>query len=596
MKTILFCIATLFSFVKAKDNTQCWSKVLRDIDCCPEGTKANYYDGDGDWYKDSNGQLCGIVNGFCWSLLKDESGFNYPCCVKTEKGTYSDGDGDWAQENGDWCTIRHSNRKWNDRELIDETREEWNSFKDIWENEKYNFERISVFVGEDETKINFGWYSTQNSTPKIRIGKNKDMSDAITYRGTTEIQIERIDYGGSFYYNEDNVLLNGKRYFTHRVTVENIERNTTYYYQRYIYGEWEDAVQYDTYDDKNFKFIFMGDAQIGGSHGRYRSYPQFQYRTTDDEGNRNDVFNWNRVVNSAFKFSKTPSVLLSAGDQADDSRSFNDDRKYLYKKMTNIESQYSGFLYPELLKHIVTATSVGNHETTSNGFGRRFNTPNSLKNCTLTNNYDGWYTGYNYFFKYNNVLVMVLETNASTEDDYRRTVRSAISKYPDTDWRIALFHHDIFGNGSTHSQSDARDRRGAVFNILSKFNFDLVINGHDHVYTTTKFVSYVKKSNDYNSPDNYQVDPIERNVVNKNPKGTFYVTANCSSGAKYLDFLKDPNVDYVYSFNQTYTQTFGILDFTQANGKVRLEITTYDAETYDVIDGSYIIEKDIGSN
>jgi len=415
----------------------------------------------------------------------------------------------------------------------------------------------------------------------IRISKNKDMSDAEVYEGTSEIQTEK---------NNVEITIRKEKYYTNRVTVKNIERRSTYYYQRYIHNKWEAAIKYQTYDDKDFKFIFVGDPQIGGSRNRYRPYPKYKTTTTDDEGNRNDAFNWNRVVEQAFSLTKEPSVFLSAGDQADDCNGIGG--------IDNQESEYSAFLYPKKLKQIVMATSVGNHEVFTNGFGRHFNVPNPLTNSTVTRRYNGWYTGYNYFFKYNNVLVVVLETNDNRESDYRITVRNAIKKYPDTDWRIGLFHHDIFGNGNTHSQSDAKNRRGVILNVLSKYNFDLVINGHDHVYTSSKFVSF--KDQEIPSrlyyEENYKIEEVKKNEINKDPKGTFFVTANCSSGSKFMAFYEKENLDYVLNHKQTNTTSFGVLDFTQKDGNAYLEIKSYDAETGNPIDDSFTIEKKAGSN
>jgi len=525
------------------------------------------------------------------------------------------------EDKGDKCAVRHTRRPWNDREEIEETKEEWNVFKEQWKKNRINFERMSVFVGDDESKINFSWYSRDQYTPMIRISKNKDMSDAQIFEGKSEIQIEKMEAtkennnndniddlededdneevidGDTKYKIDKKFKIARKKYYTNRVTVKNIERNSIYYYQRYYRGKWESAIKYKTYDDKNFKFIFVGDPQIGGGHGRYKDFPKYRSKTTDDDGNRNDAFNWNRVIERAFEFAENPSVLLSAGDQADDMGG--------YGGVANQESQYSAFLYPKKLKQIVMATSVGNHEALTNGFGRHFYTPNPLKDSSYIKksglSYKGmdWYTGYNYFFKYNNVLVVVLETNQNTESDYNKIVRNAIMKYPETDWRIALFHHDIFGAGFSHSQSDARDIRGTIFNVLSKYAFDLVINGHDHVYTSTKFVSYADNNKDVNSPNNYNVDDkVKTNEVIENPKGTFFITANCSSGSKYMYFHNDASLydNYIYQKAQTNTTSFGLLDFTQNNGKARLTINTYDVESYEVIDGAFIFEKDIGSN
>jgi len=459
-------------------------------------------------------------------------------------------------------------------------------FKKKWDSsERYNFKRLSVFVGEDESKINFGWYSTEKSTPKIYLSKKEDMSDAEEYSGSSYDQIDYTNY---------NPLLFGEKYYTNRVTVKNLQPNTQYYYQRYIDGVLEDPIPFHTHNDKDFKFVFLGDPQIGGSNHRYSRSNGLNYTSIPD-AIRNDVFNWERTINKAIDFAD-PSLILSAGDQADTMLDWNK-KDLIGESFINIESEYSGFLYPEVMQKIVTATCVGNHEATTSSFDRHFNVPNPLKDAGVRSKYGDWAPGNNYFFKYNNVLVTVLETNYNNETDYRRIIRRAVKKYPDADWRIALFHHDIFGNGSTHSQSDAKKIRGVLFNVLSSYNFDLVINGHDHVYTSTKFISYdYKNATDMNDPDNYKVENIKINKTNKNPKGTFFVTANCSTGAKYLDFLKEPNLDYVFNFTQSFRPTFGVLDFTQSNGKVQMKITTYDVETTDVVDGSYIFEKDAGSN
>ncbi|ORX53034.1 Metallo-dependent phosphatase [Piromyces finnis] len=581
MRKVAFytALSIILAKIKAKESeTYCWSQDLFGIECCEEGTEANYFDTDGDWYK-SDEYKCGIIHGNCWSRI-----LGYPCCVDTHgsEDTTQDSHGLWAKENGYYCGIRHSLKPWNDRELVEETKEEWNSFKAKWNDEKYNFERLSVFVGDNESEINFGWYSVTKDEAEIRIGQMKDMSDAKTFVGSSATQTE---------YGIKNFKLLGVPYYTNRVTVSGLERNSVYYYQRKLNGQWEDAIKFKTYDDKNFKFIFVGDPQIGGSHGRLTKSNHFRRVVSKEESNRNDAFNWNRVLKSSFELTDTPSVLLSAGDQADEISNFGSN-EYL-DQIVNTESQYSALLYPELMKKIVTAASVGNHESTINSFGRHFHTPNSMKDCHVTKKYNGWYPGYNYFFKYNNVLVVVLETNYNNDEDYQNIMRNAILKYPETDWRVALFHHDIFGNGATHSQSDALPKRDILLKLFSSYKFDLVINGHDHVYTTSKFVSYeYKNSANYND---YKISEINKDEINRNPKGTFFVTANCATGSKYLDFVKD-TPDYVYNYTQTFTPTFGVLDFSENGNKVQLSITTYEVETKNVVDGPYKFEKDLGSN
>jgi len=254
------------------------------------------------------------------------------------------------------------------------------------------------------------------------------------------------------------------------------------------------------------------------------------------------------------------------------------------------ETQYSAFLLPEKLKTIPVAAAVGNHDSYNENFRHHFNTPNPY--MTTSNEFDNNYIipGYNYFFKYNNVLVVVLESNYGTCMDFINVVEKAISTYPDVDWHIALFHHDIYGNGEYHSSEYhiVSELRPCLTGLLYAYGFDLAINGHDHFYSASKFIIY-------NSLDVYHTsEEIKSNEVYRNPPGTLYVTANCSTGSKlYGPLYYEP--DYINYYNQSYTSTFGTIDFQKENGKVRLTVTTYEVEGYRVIDGPYIIEKDAKS-
>jgi len=526
----------------------------------------------------------------CWSMAKDykDDGtfIQYQCCPDKTAIDTADIHGLWGTlPNGEICGIKGSLKPWNDREMKKNTSKDWNNFKIEWEEkEKYNFERISVFVGDNESELNFGWYSKTDEIPVIRFGKSKEPEDNPIFEGSSE-KLE-VYVGGSMV----DYVINGTQYYSNKITVDGIERNSVYYYQRQMYGEWESVVTFKTYDPDNFNFIFMGDPQIGGSHGRYTKSNNYEKTLSKDEGNRNDAYNWRITINRSFNFTKTPSLLLTAGDQADEQTSNQADAKLAMADYINQESQYSGYLLPDKLKEIPLANCVGNHEANSENYRFHFNTPNPLLDFSKMGKWtsagysEKWFSGYNYFFKYNNVLVVILETNNSVCEDFERTIEDAVKKYPYTDWRMAMFHHDIYGDGLTHSQRDEiiKNVRRCLTEAFTKHKFDLVINGHDHVYTASKFITY-KESAPF-----YSIEGVKK--LNKSPKGIFFITANCSSGSKYLDF-EPTTPDYVYNHTQTYSPTFGVLDFKNDKDVVRLTITSYDVETYHVTDGPYVIEK-----
>jgi len=518
------------------------------------------------------------------------------------------------------CGIRGGLNPWNDRSLVKSTKKEWEFFKTIWDNEdeKYDFERLSVFPGDNETVLNFGWYSSTKSTPVIRISSDEDMTDPVEFTGTVEklkVYIEK--------YGMIDYILDGTQYYSNKVNVTGIKRNSLYYYQRKLNGKWEDPIEYKTYDPDNFSFIFMGDPQIGASRHRHTRSNNYTTVLTKEEGNQNDAFNWRRVISRAVKFARHPSLLLTAGDQVDESGDYTVSKDKAFKALKIQESQYSAYLYPDEMQKVPTANCVGNHEMLFENYRNHFNVPNPLLDFigygawTSLGIPPEWTPGHSYFFKYNNALVVILETNYGSCVDFQTIIKRATKKYPNADWRIAMFHHDIYGNGATHSQkSDILRIRKCLTRLFHEYKFDLVINGHDHVYTASKFVSYVSSKNDFSDFSKYKeeydknikiadqtilyegfyaVSTIEKNVVHKNRKGTFFITANCATGSKYLGFT-DKKLDYIQTSDQTFTTTFGMLDFVKEKDTVKLTITSYDAESYEVLDGPYIFQKSINQN
>jgi len=416
MKKIAF---TLLLIASVKANS-CWSEAQGYPCCSSEKAKIYYTDKSGDWGVENN-NWCGIIKttntttttatkkrpkpvspakisgpvppeletidfqppkDFCWTKVSD----GIDCCEMDENASivYTMDGFKYVDKNGHECGITGYDASWNDRAKFASTKKQWEEFKVKWDNEyKNNFERLSVFVGEDESKVNFGWYSTTETQPKIRFGTQKDASENTVFTGTVE------------YYKK----LKGIKYYSNKVTVTGLKRNTTYYYQRNLNGQWEsEIIPFKTHDPDNFKFIFVGDPQIGGSK-KHVSVADFTRPMTMEEGTRNDAFNWNMTIYKSFELAKEPSVFLSAGDQID-TECFD---KY-DSLLTSQETQYSAFLLPHLLKTIPSATAVGNHESYTLNYRHHYHVPNPY----LTPVEQYFAPGHSYFFKYNNVLVVVL--------------------------------------------------------------------------------------------------------------------------------------------------------------------------------------------
>jgi len=549
----------------------CWSNVLH-YDCCSEEIRekdSNYKDEFGFWYSpDGTDYWCGVKSE-CWA---SQFFSNKECCNENDKVKKINQDGRWGyhEDTKRECGFSEFNPQWADVTKDEDSKDDWEDFKDQWDQQyRDDYTGLSVFVGKDESELNFAWYSTTPDVPMIRWSVFSDFSNSTIFSGTNEI----------------HYLLNKVQYYSNKVTVQNLERHSVYYYSRFMNGAWEEPIQFNTYDDQNFSFIFVGDPQIGGSKDRITVHKNgLLRRIGNEEGVRNDAFNWIKTVKSSFDFTKTPSVFLSAGDQTDDEYGYVEDNLILQ------ESQYSAFLLPDLLKRIPTATAVGNHDQYTTNYRHHFNSPNAYTEPSYKtdnkNDTKNVIAGYNYYFKYNNVLTVVLETNHVSCEDFKIVIRNAVKEYPRTDWRIAMFHHDIYSNGYEHSRQDHVYRlRHCLSPLFTKYNFVLVINGHDHIYSASKFVrSYKELGN------KYWVDDIKVNEPNPDPKGTLYITANCSTGSKLFYYNSDtPN--FIKNNTQTFTTQFGVVDFQKENGLARLSVTIREVQTHRLLDGPYIMEK-----
>jgi len=424
VNAILLLLLTSIKAINAFNDDYCWSNyVSPGYPCCKEGHYTKYSsDSNGDWGVTSGNQWCGIVYDRCKVV---ESTFGKKCCEYANVNVTNhrqDQDGIWGvhyddamEKELDRCYISESHETFLDRETIDETRTEWIKFKKNWENTyRFDFERLSVSPGTDETELNFAWYGQSKYDGYIRFGEITD--DKIDYK-TFPAKIELIG-------SRPTLLKNGtivtNDYYSYKTTVTGIERNKKYQYQRMNGVKWEDPIPFNTLDSDNFNIFFFGDVQIGASAHHITASNGYSKDMSRSEAVRNDAFNWNDTISKIRTLTNKPSVILSLGDQVDTEHDHNVDSK---ETLIKHEQQFAGFLLPSLLQQVPTAVAVGNHEAWGDSIRYHFNVPNPLIRPSYISNFKGkddWVDGYNYFFKYNSVLVVVLETSWSKCVDYKK--------------------------------------------------------------------------------------------------------------------------------------------------------------------------------
>lgn len=412
---------------------------------------------------------------------------------------------------------------------------------------------VSIAPGENETELNFAWYSEGPDDAKVLFSKNANMENAEVFTGT------RSD---DAIYSETDDQSVEHNYYANKVTVTGLEENTTYYYQVYKNGVEQPAEKYETKSFSDFSFLYVGDPQIGASKGG---------DTSQDVANKNDSRSWEDVLNQATA-NHDVSFMVSAGDQVD--------------AATN-EEQYSGYLGANALRSLPVATTIGNHDSSSAKYGYHFNYPNNQEGELERYTTGRKAAGTDYYYTYGNVLFIVLDTNNYNCATHENVVRKAIAENPDAKWRVVTFHQDIYGAGAPHSASDGIVLRTQLTPIFDKYDIDVVLQGHDHTYSRTYQLTGDGKNhkefgNGYTVNDEFAKEnlcyDIKSDVVGgtvTNPEGTVYYEANSATGSKYYD-LFNPVQDYIAEKSQSYTPTYSVINVTE---------DTFSVTTYDSTDG-----------
>lgn len=397
------------------------------------------------------------------------------------------------------------------------------------EGESYDSSRIILTPGKTAKDLGFAWYSQKKGEPAVKIGKKEDLSDAQEFKGTaTEI-------------NRSNQKNTYKA--SNKVTVEGLfEENTTYYYS---YTDdvknpnWSEVQSYTTKKTTNFQTILVGDPQIGASGSQGQG-------TADDINIAVDTFNWNKTLEQAKITASNASFILSAGDQIDYAGTDSSDGKNVR------ESEYAGFTYPALLRMLPLATTIGNHESKGTDYKYHYNNPNSEDGLGSTN------SGSDYYFSYGNVLFISLNSNNRNTVEHRELLKKAVESNPDAKWKVVMFHHDIYGSGQPHSDTDGANLRALFAPLMDEFGIDMCLTGHDHSYARS-----------YLMADGTAIQYDDSVAIN--PEGTLYIAAGSASGSKFYK-LATTKQYYIAERSNIQIPTFSTIDFSDES----IVIKTYD--------------------
>lgn len=383
--------------------------------------------------------------------------------------------------------------------------EDLNAFTPKWESIQSDETIISLTPGACAGEVRFAWLSREeDKTPSFKLSESEDMSSA------KSIEVKTSDAINSFNSN--------------KVTVSGLEIGKTYYYSYTENGIWSKPEPFTVRDDENFTVIYVSDAQLGRSGDE--NLEEIMIR---------DTCGWHYTVDKMLSRYPDTAFAISGGDQFQSADSI---------------TQMKAYLSPEALRSLPVANTIGNHDDDSTLYSEIFNNPNEV--CELFASEAG--TGY--FYTYGDALFITLNTNNSSFTDAARVFRKAVKAYPDTKWRIVTMHHNPY---SASLDDDEFSKKRLTFaSLCDCYDIDLVLSGHDHLYSRTDAMYGGKKAQN---------------------EGTVYLQASSASGSEY-DPLPETLASFIVSAFDTRVPTYTALTF----GGDTISVTTYRTDTDEVID------------
>ncbi len=326
---------------------------------------------------------------------------------------------------------------------------QWNEY---WEENKDNFSQMQLYVGADETELNFCWHSEKTGDkPKVRIGLSEDMEVYAEFEGTFK------NHGSDWQANY--------------VTATGFEEDSVYYYSYTVGdGEFSTPEMYRTLDSDAFKALYISDVQPG----------------LDDDGYANtNARNWNNVLTTALNANDDISFILNCGDMTNSGES-------------NLE--WAATMAPKALRNLPTTATYGNHDKKGDTYKYFVNLPNANKAISTSPDGD------EYYFRYGDVLFINLcSTNYNVFNEYN-FVERAVAENLDAKWRVVMFHHDIYGPGHHAGDNDTKLLSAIYSAICDEFDIDVCFTGHEHYYGRSYFM-YDDKIVDMDYTKNKAVDP-----------------------------------------------------------------------------------------
>lgn len=298
--------------------------------------------------------------------------------------------------------------------------------------------------------------------------------------------------------------------------------------KRYVYrvggdSAWSEWSQFSTAKDTvhPFSFLWLGDVQ----HGLRSEYP--------------------RVIREAYRTEPRAAFLLFSGDLTDRPQ-YDEQWRDLFAAADFIHRSIPSVMVP------------GNHEfgeKDPNGTERwrdRIH-PSWNAHFTLPKNGPAGSEGCVFTFVYQGVRFVML--NGTTQRAEQTVWLDSVLSADSSRWKIVTVHQPLFSMGKGRDQRGTRD---AFLTLFDRHGVDIVLSGHDHVYTRSQRLRNGRHAN-------------------AGEKGTLYLTAVAGSDAYRLNTDRND----IMAAMATHVQTFQL--FRIAPDTIALTAFCADGTVLDVV-------------
>ena len=393
-----------------------------------------------------------------------------------------------------------------------------------------NVSTLGLTPGNDTTEIYLNWYSSGAQAGKV--------TQVRFIRGTLTEGRELIE--------ETGTISAAGAYTAHKAAVKGIRPGSSYQYAVSSDGNnWSTAYDFKVPSSNGaFRFAMVADAQVTiGAIDPDSRYPAAGVTTAQG---------WIETMQKIVDYGDV-SFIASVGDQVD--------------APTGIEAEYTIFFDPPGLRSLPYTPVAGNHDRHLL-YNYHFNWPNPQE----WQNETDIEKGRNYYYLYNNILFVVLNTaptpaSASAAQLYIQrydfTLNAAKTSHAGKyDWLIVQHHKSTASVADHCADRDLQYYVEAGFEkLMSEHKVDFVFAGHDHVYA---------RSYPLSGRDGGKVSVPDKTKGGGNissPGDPIYVTLTTAGGGKYYAVSSDTAFNYqntLYVKNNAQYPYLG--DVTNANG------------------------------